>query len=160
MSFLDRFTSAKGKDKQATPKKGVVKTDAIKLADKKSFAAVPSGKPSAPAKDQTAQGPAKPTLTSEVKHEAHRVLLRPVVTEKSTRLGHDRQYVFEVHPQATKADVRQAIWHLYGVKPTSVNVLRQGGRSVRFGRTYGQTIDRKKALITLPTGKTIDVFSA
>lgn len=159
MSFFDRFTSKKGKDQQATPKKGVVTSTSAKDAEKKAFAAVPSGKEPA-AKAEPKAKSAAPKLTSDVAHEAHRVLLRPVVTEKSTRVGQQSQYIFEVALHASKADVRQAVLHLFGVRPTAVNMIVQDGKHVRFGRTFGQTIARKKAVVSLPAGKTIDVFSA
>ncbi len=160
MSWFDRFTSKKGKEQAATPKKGVVKVDAAKAAEQKAFANVPSGKEALASKPAAAAPSATPSAPSrDVRYRAHRVLLRPVVTEKSTRLGSQSQYVFEVATRASKADVRQAVFHVYGVKPISVNVMVNQGKSVRFGRTYGQTIARKKAVVTLPAGKTIDVFS-
>ncbi|MBI5466884.1 MAG: 50S ribosomal protein L23 [Candidatus Kerfeldbacteria bacterium] len=159
MSFFDRFTSKKGKDQQATPKKGVVTSTSAKDSEKKAFAAVPSGKEQ-PAKSATKPAKTAAPVTSDVAHEAHRVLLRPVVTEKSTRVGQQSQYIFEVALHASKTDVRQAVLHLFGVRPTAVNMIVQDGKHVRFGRTYGQTIARKKAVISLPAGKTIDVFSA
>lgn len=161
MGFFDRFTSKKGKEQTAAPKKGVVRVDAAKAAEQKAFANVPSGKePPASKPSATAPSAAASTHVRDVRYRAHRVLLRPVVTEKSTRLGSQSQYIFEVAAQASKADIRQAVFHVYGVKPISVNVMIHQGKSVRFGRTYGQTIARKKAVVTLSAGKTIDVFSA
>ncbi|MEK7537672.1 MAG: 50S ribosomal protein L23, partial [Patescibacteria group bacterium] len=98
--------------------------------------------------------------SSSTAHLAHRVLQRPLVTEKSTRGGSGSQYTFEVALAATKADVRQSVRHLYGIAPVAVNIMVLRGKVVRFGRTYGRTADRKKAIVTLPPGKTIDVVSA
>lgn len=161
MGFFDRFTSKKGKDQTAGPKRGVVKGAPQDAAEKKAFGAVPSakdGKVKPKGKAPAASPPA--AVVSTTAHHAHRVLLRPIVTEKSTRGGAMFQYTFEVAPTATKAAIRQSVHHLYGVTPVAVNVIRSSGRVVRFGRIYGQSINRKKAVVTLPAGKTIDIVSA
>lgn len=164
MGFFDRFTSKKGKDQTAGPKRGVVKASKDEDVAKKAFAAVPSGKEEAPKEkdkgktEKTGTIPAK--SSSSTGHLAHAILVRPIVTEKSTRGGAQSQYTFEVNTSASKADVRRAVHHLYGVTPVSVNILTMLGKEVRFGRTYGRTMKRKKAIVTLPKGKTIDVVSA
>lgn len=159
MGFFDRFKSTKGKDRTAGPKRGVLKSATGKEAEQKAFAAVPAGKDAAPkAKEKTEKTAPQPS--SSTAHLAHRVLRRPLVTEKSTRGGSGSQYTFEVAPAATKADVRQSVRHLYGIAPVAVNIIVLRGKVVRFGRTYGRTADRKKAIVTLPPGKTIDVVNA
>lgn len=172
MGFFDRFTSSKGKDQTSGPKRGVVKETKSKGktvdAEKKAFANVPSGKAeakvetSAPAgKGKTAKTDTAPVKTgSDTAHLAHAILVRPIVTEKSTRGGAQSQYTFEVKTNASKADVRRSVHHLYGVTPVSVNMSTKRGKVVRFGRTYGRTANSKKAIVTLPAGKTIDVVSA
>lgn len=163
MGFFDRFTSRKGKDQTTGPKRGVVKEAKKQDSDKKAFASVPAAQ-DAPvkAKEKGKEKPTKAAATvtrSATAHLAHRVLIRPIVTEKSTRGGAQSQYTFEVATRATKADVQESVHHLYGVKPVAVNVMSVRGKVVRFGRTYGRTINRKKAVVTLPAGKTIDVVS-
>lgn len=167
MGFFDRFTSRKGKSDKAAPKAGHVSAaQREEAAKKKAFAAVPTGRDTTPpakasdeakSKQQTPTAPAAPVSVPAA--AATRILIRPVVTEKSTGLQKSNQYVFEVHRRATKADVRQAIHHLYGVRPVAINMLTLAGKSVRYGRLTGQTADRKKAVVTLPTGKTIDALS-
>lgn len=170
MGLFDRFTSTKGKDQTAGPKRGVVKEAKPKGkkvdVEKKAFAAVPSGKEEAPAvvakgtKSKAAKTVAPVKSSSNTAHLAHAILVRPIVTEKSTRGAAQSQYTFEVATTASKADVRRSVHHLYGVTPVSVNMLTLRGKVVRFGRTYGRTTTSKKAVITLPAGKTIDVVSA
>lgn len=166
MGFFDRFTSAKGKDQKTGPKRGVVKEAKPKgkaIEEKKAFSAVPSGKAEAqkPAAKGKTPSTSTPTKTSSnTAHLAHAILVRPIVTEKSTRGGAQSQYTFEVSTSASKADVRRSVHHLYGVTPVAVNMLTLRGKVVRFGRTYGRTVTSKKAVITLPAGKTIDVVSA
>lgn len=86
------------------------------------------------------------------------VLVRPHTSEKAVALGALNQYVFEVATQATKHEVASAIRDLYGVTPAAVNLINVRGKQTRFGRTQGETKAWKKAIITLPEGKTIDVY--
>ena len=174
MGFFDRFTSKKGKASETGPKQGVVKADQAKDAEKKAFAAVPSATEKAvkPAKEAvTKESPnkdkAKPKETKMASaakkddtQQAYRVLLRPMVTEKSTRGGQLSQYTFEVSNGATKNSVAQSVFHLYGHRPVAVNIVSLPGKAVRFGRHYGRTNKRKKAIVSLPAGKTIDIVSA
>lgn len=160
MSIFDRFNSTKGKDQTKGPKQGVVKAPKGKAAEKAAFAAVPAGaeETKKPAKSKSEKTPT--VAQTHTAHLAHGILLRPIVTEKSTRGGAHAQYTFEVAVSASKADVRRSVHHLYGVTPVAVNMVSLKGKVVRFGRTYGRTVNRKKAIVTLPTGKTIDVVSA
>lgn len=162
MSIFDRFNSQKGKDAKAAPKpKGA---DA---AEKKAFAAVPSGKEAVKAdapKKEAAKKEAKtttaPAVKAAVNGPANSIIVRPIVTEKSSRIASARQYVFEVKVGATKVDVRNAVHQLYGIRPTGVSMMNMRGKIVRYGRTWGKTNNRRKAMVTLPEGKSIDVFSA
>ncbi len=86
------------------------------------------------------------------------VIIKPLVTEKAAHLAHLGQYVFAVHHQTTRIQVRAAVKALYGVIPTKVNIVRARGKVVRFGRTFGRRSDWKKAVVTLPKGKTIDIY--
>ena len=90
--------------------------------------------------------------------EAPRVLLRPLLTEKASRLADDRQYVFAVATSATRIGVARAVTALYGIRPARVNIVRVKGKQVRFGQRTGREKDWKKAVVTLPAGKTIAVY--
>ena len=86
------------------------------------------------------------------------ILLRPHISEKSSLLQSAGQYIFEVKPSASKGEVMKAVDDLFGIKPVSVNITRLGGKVVRFGRSGGKTKNWKKAVITLPVGKSIDIY--
>lgn len=90
--------------------------------------------------------------------QAYRWIAKPLVTEKASVLGALNQYVFAVAKDANKVEVVKAIEAIYGVKPVSVNMLRVSGKQVRYGRIKGQRKDWKKAIVTLPAGKTIQVY--
>lgn len=93
----------------------------------------------------------------DTKH-AFRILLKPLVTEKSAYLTSERTYMFAVHPDATKNEIAKAIHAAYDVKPTSVRLLNKQGKEIIYGRVTGKTRRTKKAFVTLPTGKTIDIY--
>ncbi|MEK7615361.1 MAG: 50S ribosomal protein L23 [Patescibacteria group bacterium] len=86
------------------------------------------------------------------------LILRPMVTEKAAHLASIGQYVFCVDKAANRIQVRSAIRAMYGVTPVSVNIQSVEGKVVRFGRTSGKRKDWKKAIVTLPKGKTIEVY--
>ena len=160
MGFFDRFRSNKGKATSTGPKAKVKTADETK---KQLFANVSSGqKPPEEAKKPAAGKEGKETKTApqikESTGQAYRLLLRPVVTEKSSSVK--GQYTFEVPVDASKTDVRHAVYHAYGVQPAAIAISRRDGKYVRYGRAEGRTIKRKKAIVTLPAGKSIEVFSA
>ena len=89
---------------------------------------------------------------------AYRVLLRPHVTEKAGRLSSLNQYVFQVRQSATKPEIKQAIFETYGIRPTRVSTVRIPRKRRRLGKSEGWVPGYKKAMITLPEGKSIDVL--
>ena len=86
------------------------------------------------------------------------VLVRPVVTEKSTLLQERDKYVFEVLPTANKVMVREAVERAYNVKVVGVNILKSPGKTKRYGPRRVRTPDRKKAVVTLKQGDRIQIF--
>ncbi len=90
---------------------------------------------------------------------AFKILVKPLITEKSAIAEHGNKYRFVVAKSANKNQIKIAIEEIYGVKPSQVNVANIEGRRVRFGRTMGKRNDYKKAIITLPEGKTIDIHT-
>ena len=89
----------------------------------------------------------------------HRIVVRPIVTEKSSAAYQDRgEYTFEVHVDASKPQIKRAIEELFGVHVTGVWTAQQRGRPRRMGRTVGRRPNWKKAIVTLRAGDTIDIF--
>ena len=98
---------------------------------------------------------AKQSETIDLKH--YDVVVKPIITEKSTLVGEHNQLVFEVAKTASKPEIKAAIEALFGVKVTAVNTLVQKGKTKRWrGRPYQRT-DLKKAIVTLAEGQSIDV---
>ena len=89
----------------------------------------------------------------------HRTLVRPILTEASSLAYQDRgEYYFEVHPDANKTEIRQAVERLFGVKVTGVWTSNQRGKAKRMGKTAGRKAHWKKAVVTLREGETIDTI--
>ena len=91
--------------------------------------------------------------------EIYDVLKRPLVSEST--MGHlDRSntYVFEVHRQANKVQIRNAVERLFSVKVEKVNTCRVRGKPIRRGRFVGHTPNWKKAFVTLREEDTIELF--
>ena len=91
----------------------------------------------------------------------HQVLLRPVVSEKSTNAAEaNRQVGFEVLENATKAEVREAVEKLFDVTVMAVQVLNVRGKIKRFGKTPGKRNNWKKAYVRLAAGDDIDFLGS
>ena len=88
-----------------------------------------------------------------------RVLKKPLVSEKNTQLSQSfNQYVFEVHPQANKIEIKQAVQKRFGIEVEGVRTLRQRGKIKVLGRSMGKRPNFKKAIVTLKKGQKIDLF--
>ena len=89
---------------------------------------------------------------------AQDILVRPIVTEKSTLLQEERTYVFEVLPEATKQEIRRAVEAAFDVKVDRVNTLRVLGKQKRYGARLSRQRSWKKAIVTLAPGESITIF--
>jgi large subunit ribosomal protein L23 len=86
------------------------------------------------------------------------VLLAPVVSEKSYSLIEEGKYVFRIHPDAHRTQVRQAVEELFGVKVQAVNMLKVQAKPKRRGLIRGEKPGWKKAIVQLREGETIEIF--
>lgn len=80
---------------------------------------------------------------------AHDIILRPIITEKSTNLMDDKKYTFNVLLTATKTQVRNAVEEIFDVKVKKVNIMNVRGKDKRVGRYTGKTARSRKAIVTL-----------
>ena len=89
-----------------------------------------------------------------------RVLVRPLIlTEKGNRMRESMgKYLFEVSPEATKVEIRQAVEQLFDVKVRSVRTMIVRGKAARLGRKRVQRPAWKKAIVTLAEGSKIEYF--
>lgn len=85
------------------------------------------------------------------------VLIKPLITEKSMGQAGANKYTFQVHPKATKIQIKDAVEKLFGVKVQKITTGKNPGKLRRRGRTMGYTATRKKATVTLREGDQIEI---
>ncbi len=91
-------------------------------------------------------------------YDAYKVLLRALITEKASYLKSENKYLFEVNVDTNKNEIKKAIYHVYGVWPIKVNVSNLGGKDKRYGKSTGRTRAKKKAIVTLKSGDSIELY--
>jgi large subunit ribosomal protein L23 len=135
-----------------------------KMKGKKEDAATPAvapkaePKPKAEVKPKAARAERKPGAIKGKTAMAYRVLVKPLITEKASRLSTENKYVFSVNPDANKIEIMKAIRSVYNVNPVNVRIVNVRGKHVRYGRTEGETKAKKKAIVTLREGDKIEVY--
>ena len=86
-----------------------------------------------------------------------KVLLSPIVSEKSTQIGEqNNQVAFRVTPDATKPEIKAAVEMLFKVRVADVKVLNVKGKAKRHGKTSGRRRDTPKAYVCLAEGQEIN----
>jgi large subunit ribosomal protein L23 len=90
----------------------------------------------------------------------YEVIRRPLVTEKAQKLQEGQHTVcFEVHPDATKPEIKKAVEKLFDTRVASVRVANFHGKLKRQGRFEGRRPDWKKAWVVLKKdAKMIEFF--
>jgi len=86
------------------------------------------------------------------------VILRPIITEASTDAMELNKYTFEVDRRANKIQIRRAVEEIFKVHVVKVNTSWVRGKTKRRGMSVGRTPDRKKAIVTLAPGESIELF--
>ena len=92
--------------------------------------------------------------------EAREIIIRPLITEKSTTLMAEGKYVFEVAKAANKIEIAKAVSEIFKVKVADVNTINVECKKKRMGRFVGKRSDFKKAIVKLAAGETIEFFEA
>jgi len=94
--------------------------------------------------------------------DPYKIVIRPVITEKSTWLKEkNREVCFEVDPRANKSEIKKAAEQLFKIKVERVRIQNKRGKKRRVGRSEGRKKDWKKAYIKLKEGeKMIEYFEA
>lgn len=89
------------------------------------------------------------------------VIVRPLITERSTLLKDKGKYSFEVHSGATKKEIKNAVETIFKkekIEVLKVNTLNIPTKVRRFGRHFSKARRWKKAIVTLKSGQKIDFF--
>ena len=90
-------------------------------------------------------------------NKSYKIIRKPLVTEKATKLSEFNKVVFEVASKSNKYEIRNAVEKLFTVKVKAVNIINIKGKFKRFKGVLGKRNDIKKAIITLEEGNTIDI---
>ena len=94
-----------------------------------------------------------------MKYDPHKIIKRPVISEKATLLSEKHnKYVFEVATDANKIQIKNAVEELFKVSVTKVRTMRVRGKNKRVRFHMGRTPEWKKAIITLGQGDQIELF--
>ncbi len=94
-----------------------------------------------------------------MKDEVYGVIKKPLVTEKGTHQSQAlNAYAFEVAPEASKAQIKQAVERIYNVKVVEVRTANRKGKPRRTGMRWGKTRHWKKAVVVLHPDHHIDLF--
>ena len=90
------------------------------------------------------------------------MLVRPVITEKSTADAAKKRYTFEVRPGATKTQIKSGVEELFKVKVLKVATMIMAGKKYRTGKrsVKKQRPEWKKAIVTIKSDQKIDLFEA
>jgi len=135
------------------------KKDENKDAKKSNAPKAEKAKAEDKAEEPKKEAPKAAAVSPRETGQAYRVLVRPIVTEKTTRLGQVNQYAFEVAMTANKLEIRKAVKAVYGVTPTDVRVMRIFGKPVRSRAGMSRRSAWRKAIVTLKKGDRIDQFA-
>ncbi|MCL2700683.1 MAG: 50S ribosomal protein L23 [Phycisphaerae bacterium] len=94
-----------------------------------------------------------------MKNDIYAVLIRPLVTEKGTKLSQTRHaFSFQVNPNANKAQIKQAVEKIYNVRVLEVRTANRKGKPRRAGYRWSETSQWKKAVVVLHPDHNIDLF--
>ncbi len=91
--------------------------------------------------------------------EAREVIVQPLLTEKGTLLKDTQnQYIFSVHPEANKIQVKQAIELIFDVKVRKVATMNRLGKMRRLRQRAGRRPSWKRAVVSLEAGHELELF--
>lgn len=155
MAIFSNTTEEEMKADKKSDKVSGAKKTASKTAKKESSSMKDLYTETGAAKKETA---AKAGEVKKQTGNAYKILIKPLVTEKAASLNVEGKYVFEVSTEANKIEVAKAVSEVYGIKPLDVNIVSVKGKRVRRGRIAGKRKDWKKAIVTLPKGKSINIY--
>lgn len=92
--------------------------------------------------------------------EPNKIILQPVISEKSIAQAENGIYSFKVFVDSNKIQVKDAVEKIFKVTVTDVNTIKVKGKARRFGRKgkMGKMADWKKAIVTLKEGDKIEIM--
>ena len=86
------------------------------------------------------------------------IIVKPIITEKSSTAVAEGKYTFKVAKKATKVQIANAVEALFDVKVLSVNTMTVKGKEKRVGANSGKRPDWKKAIVTIDTNPSEETY--
>ena len=93
-------------------------------------------------------------------NSVYNVIIRPVVSERTFDLMGQNKYTFEVAKDAPKEEIRDAVEKIFNVHVVKVNTVNVKPKNKRVRFVQGKTRTRKKAIVTIAEGESIEIFGA
>lgn len=90
--------------------------------------------------------------------DIYKVLKRPIITEKTTKLKQQGVYVFEVHKDASKPLIKEAVEKIFNVDVLKVRTIMMRGKLRRYRGIEGYSSDWKKAIVKIKPGQSIKLI--
>jgi large subunit ribosomal protein L23 len=97
--------------------------------------------------------------------KASDILIKPVLSEKANKLSEKQnRYSFIVDKKANKLEIKKAVEQFYGVQVSEVNTMvvasKVKSKYTKAGFISGRKPSRKKAVVTVAEGETIDLYGS
>ena len=89
---------------------------------------------------------------------AQDIIIKPIITEKSSISMAEGKYTFKVQNSASKTAIKKAVEELFNVKVVSVNTVSMPGKEKRMGVHSGKTPDWKKAIVKIDTNPSEETY--
>jgi large subunit ribosomal protein L23 len=93
------------------------------------------------------------------------ILIKPILSEKANKLSEKQnRYSFVVDRKANKLEIKKAVETFYGVQVSEVNTMvvasKAKSRYTKAGFVHGRKPAKKKAIVTVAEGETIDIYGS
>ena len=98
-------------------------------------------------------------MNKEHRQELFKIIKKPSITDKTTKLLENNQYCFHVSHRASKPKIKEAIEYIFDVKVMKVNTCHLPKKKRKVGRFVGYKPHYKKAIVKLCKDYTINLFS-
>jgi large subunit ribosomal protein L23 len=103
--------------------------------------------------------------TNNQKMKQSDILIKPILSEKANKLSEKQnRYSFVVDKKANKLEIKKAVEQFYGVQVSEVNTIimpsKAKAKYTKAGFIVGRKSAKKKAIVTIAEGETIDIYGS
>jgi len=98
-------------------------------------------------------------MDKEAYRELFKIIKKPIVTDKTTKLLENSRYCFHVDHKIDKIKIKKAIEYVFNVKVIKINTCHMPRKKRKIGRFQGNRPHYKKAVVKLSENDSINLFS-